>query len=113
MVLPRSRSPGYKVCLMPGTGQDPAGSDVLQAVPRRPFTGFDIERATYAGLKPELLAQAEGKYVAIVGDAVVGPLDSHQEAEHAGYATFGLGPLYIQQILAVEPVAEVTRLAVP
>jgi hypothetical protein len=85
----------------------------LQALPRRPFTGFDLERATYAGLEPELLAQAEGKFVAIVGDAVVGPLDSHQEAERAGYAAFGLGPLYIKQILAVEPVVEVTRLVAP
>jgi hypothetical protein len=78
---------------MPGTGQDPGEPDVLQAVPRRPFSGFDLERATYAGRKPDLLAQAEGKYVAIVGDKVIGPLDSHQEAEHAGYAAFGLGPL--------------------
>jgi hypothetical protein len=98
---------------VPGTGQDPGEPDVLQAVPRRPFSGFDLERATYAGLKPELLAQAEGKYVAIVGDKVIGPLDSHQEAEQAGYAAFGLGPLYIKQILAVEPVAEVTRLVAP
>jgi hypothetical protein len=103
---------------MPDAEQDPAGPDVLhdqsvgigaQAVPRRLFTGFDLERATYAGLQPELLAQAEGKYVAIVGDEVVGPLDSHQDAEQAGYAAFGLGPLYIKQILAVEPVVEVMR----
>jgi hypothetical protein len=107
---------------MPDTEQDPAGPDVLhdqsvetgaQAVPRRPFTGFDLERAIYASLKSELLAKAEGKYVTIVGDEVVGPVDSHQEAEQAGYAAFGLGPLYIKQILAVEPVVEVTRLVAP
>ena len=48
---------------------------------RRPFAGFDRERATYQRLKPDLLASVEGKYVVIVGDEVVGPLESHEEAE--------------------------------
>ena len=38
-----------------------------------------------------------------------GPLDSHGQAERAGYARFGLGPLFIKQMLAEESVAEVTR----
>jgi len=32
---------------------------------RRPFVGFDRERAAYERLKPALLARAEGKYVVI------------------------------------------------
>jgi len=76
---------------------------------RRPFVGFDRERATYERLKPALLAKAEGKYVVIVGDEVVGPLESHADAELAGYTQFGIGPLYIKQVLAEEPVVKVSR----
>jgi hypothetical protein len=82
----------------------------LLAKPRRPFTGYDRERATFERIKPDLPATAEGKFVVIVGDEVVGPVDSHAEAELAGYAAFGLGPLYVKEVLAVEPVAGVTRL---
>jgi hypothetical protein len=70
---------------------------------RRTFAGFDIERATYQRIKPELLEMAEGKFVAIVGEEWVGPLDTDEEAERAGYQKFGLGPLYIKQVLAEEP----------
>ena len=80
---------------------------------RRPFAGFDRERATYHRLKPDLLVSDEGKYVVIVGDEVVGPLGSHEEAERAGYTRFGLGPLYVKQVVAEEPVVEVTRLRHP
>lgn len=81
--------------------------------PRRPFAGFDRERATYERHKPGLLEAAEGKFVVIVGDELVGPLETDEEAERAGYARFGLGPLYIKQILAEEPPALVTRDVVP
>ena len=91
----------------------PARGGGTFATPRRPFTGFDLERVTYARLKPELLRSAEGKFVAIVGDEVVGPVESHADAERAGYERFGLGPLYIKQVLAEEPVAEVTRFIAP
>jgi len=71
--------------------------------PRRPFKGFDMERATYERLKPDLLARAAGKFVAIVGDELVGPMETDQEVERAGYARFGPGPLYIKQVLAEGP----------
>ena len=45
----------------------------------------------------------------IVGDEVVGPLESHADAELAGYGQFGIGPLYIKQVLAEEPVIKVSR----
>ena len=72
---------------------------------RLPFTGFDDERSTYERHKPELIARAEGKFVAIVGDDVVGPHETAQEAERAGYARFGPGPLYIKQLLREGPTA--------
>jgi len=81
--------------------------------PRRVFVGFDRERATYARLKPELLAKAEGKFVVIVGDEVIGPLETDEEAARAGYKRFGLGYLYIKQILADEPVVVLPLGVVP
>lgn len=80
---------------------------------RRPFTGFDLEIATYARLKPEWLSCFPGKFVVIVGDEVEGPVETFGEALRAGYRRFGLGPLFVKQVLAIEPVVEVTRDIVP
>ena len=80
---------------------------------RRPFIGFDLEAATYMRLKPELLSRFPGQFVVIVGDEVEGPVETFREALRAGYRRFGLGPLFVKQILAVEPVVEVTRDIVP
>jgi hypothetical protein len=49
----------------------------------------------------------------IVGDEVEGPVETFREALRAGYRRFGLGPLFVKQILTVEPVVEVTRDIVP
>ena len=75
----------------------------------RPFTGFERERATYAYLKPVLLERAAGQFVAVVGEDYAGPETSFDEAERSGYRQFGIGPLYIKQILAEEPATEITR----
>ena len=71
--------------------------------PRRPFVGFDRERATYERQKPDLLKTAEGQWVVIVGDELIGPMESDEEAVRAGFKRFGLGPLYLKQVLAQEP----------
>ena len=71
-----------------------------QPKPRRPFVGFDRERATYERHKPELLKTAEGQWVVIVGDELIGPMENGEDAERAGYERFGLGPLYLKQVLA-------------
>ena len=105
-----------------GGEQDRPGQSTGGAVPthpgvttqvRRPFSGFDLETATYVRLKPELLSRFPGKFVVIVGEEVEGPVESFREALRAGYQRFGLGPLFVKQILAVEPVAEVTRDIIP
>jgi hypothetical protein len=80
---------------------------------RRPFAGYDRERAAYDGMKADLLSRAEGKYVVLVGDEMIGPFDRHEDAERAGFARFGLSPLFIKQVLAGEPVIEVTRFVAP
>jgi hypothetical protein len=71
--------------------------------PSRPFIGYDRERATYDRLKLELLARAAGQFVGIVGDELVGPLESLQEVERAGHAKFGPRALYVRQILSENP----------
>jgi hypothetical protein len=76
---------------------------------RRPFGGYDREQAAYARLKPDLLIRAEGKYVVLVGDDVEGPFDTFGDALRAGYRRFGLGPLFVKQVLALDPVAETSR----
>jgi hypothetical protein len=81
----------------------------LPVTEARPFTGFDRERATFARLKSDLLATIPGQFVVIVGDEVEGPMATFGEAERAGYRRFGLGPLYIKQILAEEAVGEISR----
>jgi hypothetical protein len=77
--------------------------------PRRLFTGYDRERASYERLKHELLATAEGRFVVFVGDQMLGPFATEDEAERSGYAEFGLGPLYIKRVSAEEPVAVLPR----
>jgi hypothetical protein len=85
----------------------------LSAKARRPFVGYDRELEAYEQRKPGLLADAEGHYVVLVGDEMIGPFHSFSEAEAAGYSRFGLGPLFIKQVLAEEPVIEVTRFMAP
>ena len=89
-----------------GTGGD-TGANIRP--PDRPFTGFERERDTYQKVKPVLLAQAAGQFIAVVGDDYAGPVDTFDEAARAGYARFGIGPLYIKQILAEEPTVDVSR----
>jgi hypothetical protein len=105
-----------------GGEQDRPGESTGGAMPthpgvltqaRRPFHGFDLETATYERLKPELLSRFPGKFVVIVGEEAEGPVETFREALRAGYRRFGLGPLFVKQILAVEPVVEVTRDVAP
>ncbi len=50
----------------------------------------------------------------IQGEDVEGPLDTYGAALRAGYRRFGLDrPFLVQQVLAVEPVAVLSRDLVP
>src|SRR5262249_61756097 len=84
------------------TPDDPIPARVLRREPR-PFLGFDREKATYERIKPAMLEKAEGKWMTIVGEEVIGPFDDIADAERAGYRRFGPGPMYIRQVLAQEP----------
>jgi hypothetical protein len=96
----------------PSPVKSPGGAMSSHPAPpkvRRPFAGYDREIEAYEQLRPQPLDRAEGLYVALVGDEMIGPFRRHSEAEEAGYARFGLGPLFIKRVLAEEPVIEVTR----
>jgi hypothetical protein len=92
----------------PGSQAEPS-SDLAPTSEVRSFTGFDLERSTYTRLKSGLIVRAEGQFVVIVGEAIEGPFSTFGDAERAGYRRFGLGPLYIKQVLAEEPVAQISR----
>jgi hypothetical protein len=67
-----------------------------EVLPGIDFPGFDREPVTAARLTPELLKSAEGQFVALVGDELVGPVGSPADAERAGYGRDVLGrwPLF-------------------
>lgn len=103
---------GREVCGQSAEGAATTGAD-QPPTERRRYAGFERESATYARLKTELLATAEGKYVVIVGDEMVGPENGYGNALRAGYRRFGPGPLYVKQVLAEEPVDEIPGDVIP
>ena len=64
---------------------------------------LDSEITTYEQNRDQLLGSAEGKFVLIHGDRVVGIYDSKMDAIAAGYQQFGNVPFLVKQILKVEP----------
>ena len=82
----------------------PAGKVKPRPAPRpRSFT-LRQEQAVFDAKLSAWLADHEGKHVLIKGKTVDGFYDSRDEALTAGYARFGIGPLLVKQILAVEPI---------
>jgi hypothetical protein len=71
--------------------------------PRDGLADIAMEIATYKTRLPELLAR-EGEYVLIKGDQIIGFYKSFETAYRAGRRRFGLGPMLVKQITAVEPV---------
>lgn len=63
---------------------------------------LDIELETYERHRQELLGKAEGKYVLIRQDKVIGVFDSQSDAIQQGYERFGNVPFLVKQVLKVE-----------
>jgi len=87
---------------MAGPNNEPGPAEPVRREPR-PFVGFDREIATYERRKPALLESAEGKWIVIDGEEVLGPFNDIADAERAGLKRFGEGPMFIKQVLAQEP----------
>jgi len=63
---------------------------------------LDTEWETYKHHREELLGQAEGKYVLIRGDEIVGIFNSKGDAIAQGYERFGNVPFLVKEIVKVE-----------
>lgn len=65
-------------------------------------TVLDNELRTYKKHREELLGTAEGKYVLIHNDQVVGVFESKMDAISQGYRQFGNVPFLVKQVLKIE-----------
>jgi hypothetical protein len=59
---------------------------------------LDDEIETYERHKPELLAKAQGKYVLIKGENIIGIYDTDNEAINQGYRQLGHVPFLARRI---------------
>jgi hypothetical protein len=62
------------------------------------------EQAVYEANLSGWLSDHEGEYVLIKGNTVGGFYDSSDDALAAGYSRFGIGPVFVKQVLPTEPV---------
>ena len=69
---------------------------------------LERELATYNARLHEFL-ENEGMFVVIQGENVAGTWQTYEDALKAGYERFGLTPFMVKQILAVEPVHDLTH----
>jgi hypothetical protein len=65
------------------------------------------ERAVYEACLSGWLREHEGDHVLIKGDEVVGFFATRDEALAAGYARFGVVPLFVKQVAASEPIHDI------
>lgn len=63
---------------------------------------LNAEIKTYEQNRDHLLATAEGKFVLIRNDQVIGVYDSKMDAIAEGYRQFGNVPFLVKQILRIE-----------
>lgn len=63
---------------------------------------LDTELKTYEQHRDQLLGTAEGKFVLIRNDQVIGVYDSKMDAIAQGYQKFGNVPFLVKQIVKVE-----------
>lgn len=63
---------------------------------------LDAELKTYEKNRDQLLGTAEGKFVLIQNNQVVGLYDSKMDAIAMGYQQFGNVPFLVKQIVKVE-----------
>lgn len=63
---------------------------------------LDAELKTYEQHRDHLLGTAEGKFVLIWNDQVIGVYDSKMDAIAQGYQKFGNVPFLVKQVVKVE-----------
>jgi hypothetical protein len=65
-------------------------------------TVLDSELQTYERRRESLLGSAQGKFVLIKGDQIVGVYESKMDAVNQGYRQLGHVPFLVKQVLKVE-----------
>ncbi len=65
---------------------------------------LDTEVAYYEAHRAELLQRGRGKFVLIKGSEEIGIFDTDLDAYREGARRFGRAPMFIHQILDVDPV---------
>lgn len=63
---------------------------------------LDTELKTYEQHRDQLLGRAEGKYVLIRNEQVIGVYESKMDAIAQGYQKFGNVPFLVKQVVKVE-----------
>lgn len=83
-------------------GEAPA-SLLFSRRPSLPSTPLDypVERATFARVLPELLADHRGEYVVIIGTRVLAVVRTLAEALDCGFAALGRAGFFIERITDV------------
>ena len=65
-------------------------------------TLLDAELQTYERNRESLLGSAQGKFVLIKGDQIVGVYESKMDAINQGYRQLGHVPFLVKQVLEIE-----------
>ena len=72
---------------------------------RRPrTTSLRDEQAVYEAHLPRWISEHEGEHVLVKGDEAIGFFATRDDALAAGYARFGVVPLFVKQVAASEPI---------
>jgi hypothetical protein len=80
----------------------PSWQEYLDFEERDMPQALDIEQKTYEQHRDQLLGTAEGKFVLIYRDQVVGIYASKMDAIAEGYNRFGNVPFLVRQVVKVE-----------
>lgn len=75
-----------------------------RAIRRPRAASLRREQAVYEAHLPAWLRDHDAEHVLIKGDDIVGFFPTRDEALAAGYARFGVVPLFVKQVAASEPV---------
>ena len=63
-----------------------------------PLSKFKREQAAFARLKPQLLSQYRGQFVAIHDEQVVASGSDHREVAFEAYRKYGYVPIYVDLV---------------
>lgn len=69
--------------------------------PPMPFSDFPVERATFAQVLPDLLAEHRGHFVVIIGTQVLAVVRTLAEALECGFAALGRAGFFIERVTDV------------